>query len=676
MNPGHKCWVSAGGRMKKVAALALLTPLFLLAHSGKPEVISGSARYELQGNTEVLHVSDKTIVEYPKFNIEKNEAVRFEQPSHRSTVLCRVKGTEYSKIHGMLEANGKLLLVNPNGIFFSKTAQVNVGSLIASTLDIQNHDFLNDRFKFHFTHDSAIVNKGNIQAAHNVAFLAPQIVNQGVVVAKAGKIVLMGAELMTLDFDGDDLIKFAVEVPLKSGFIEQAGELTAGQVMMKLSTAHDLIKNVLNVSGIVEAGYIEIENGMVRLLAGSNTETTNLHIHADQIALNTKVDTGRLELSGRKIIQNGEVISKEQVHYTADEIKIGENIHSNGGITLDGSVVLFKNNEIVFQAQRFGNGNITFTSTLDAENPKQKLSLLNPLSHTKIMGAIGQKGALGGMFIHSQGVTFNADVGIAGLLEVKAERVESRGSHIITGEQEWHNSHIQFTQPGPVVLKTCGGKLNAIEGEMVLKNKDGFSVQTEGGVLQMAPMTTESSQPLTIQSGNGKIYLREIEGPITELHVTGEEINLDGKTEAGSIFMEAKQGIKYGHLREGESIATTVKSSGTITLNSKNNNLGTSEFPIHVQTTESLYVGAHDAAYVKGTCAGRYAHVYAPNPPPLTSFNGHETYYVFLPKSTGENESNRTIAPALAHRLPTKFIYGVELKPRHAPIYYNAAEKD
>src|SRR3990167_1605947 len=187
--------------MKKAFVLTLFTPLILLAHSGKPEVVSGHVDYELVGNTEVLHVSDKTILEYPKFNIEKNEGVRFEQPSHRSTLLCRVKGSEYSKIHGKLDANGKLLLVNPNGIFFSKTAQVNVGTLIASTLDIQNHDFLNDRFKFHFTQNSAIVNKGNIEAAHNVVFLAPEIVNQGVVVAKAGKIVLMGGEVMTLDFE-------------------------------------------------------------------------------------------------------------------------------------------------------------------------------------------------------------------------------------------------------------------------------------------------------------------------------------------------------------------------------------------------------------------------------------------------------------------------------------------
>ena len=226
------------------------------------------------------------------------------------------------------------------------------------------------------------------------------------------------------------------------------------------------------------------------------------------------------------------------------------------------------------------------------------------------------------------------------------------------------------------MLKTRDGTLNAQHATIELKNKDGLTVQTEGGVLQLSPLISDISQPVTLQTGEGIAYLQEISGKVSNLNITSGEINLDGKLEAGSIFMEAEQRIKYGHLREGVPIVTTVKSSGKVTLNSKNSDVGTAAFPINIETTDALFVGARSAAYLKGSCAGGYAHVYEPNPPPLTVFNGHETYYVFLPKSIDENENHRTIAPALAHRLPTRFIHGMEMKPRHAPIYYDTADKD
>src|SRR5574342_639958 len=123
--------------LKRSLFLLVAFPIYLFSLGGKPELVKGSAEYEVSGTTgETIRVSDKTILEYQKFNIGQGERTTYIQPGSKSTLLCRIKGKTPSTIHGKLEANGKLLFINPNGIIFSETAHVSVGTLIASTLDI------------------------------------------------------------------------------------------------------------------------------------------------------------------------------------------------------------------------------------------------------------------------------------------------------------------------------------------------------------------------------------------------------------------------------------------------------------------------------------------------------------------------------------------------------------
>jgi large exoprotein involved in heme utilization and adhesion len=49
---------------------------------------------------------------------------------------------------GGLTSNGSLFLINQNGVLFGDDAQVNVGSLVASSMDISNADFLNGNYQF------------------------------------------------------------------------------------------------------------------------------------------------------------------------------------------------------------------------------------------------------------------------------------------------------------------------------------------------------------------------------------------------------------------------------------------------------------------------------------------------------------------------------------------------
>ena len=62
--------------------------------------------------------------------------------------MNRVLGQDPSRILGCLTANGQVFILNPNGVIFGQSAQVNVGGLVASSLSLSDQDFLAGRYTF------------------------------------------------------------------------------------------------------------------------------------------------------------------------------------------------------------------------------------------------------------------------------------------------------------------------------------------------------------------------------------------------------------------------------------------------------------------------------------------------------------------------------------------------
>ncbi|MCX7066809.1 MAG: filamentous hemagglutinin N-terminal domain-containing protein [Methylococcales bacterium] len=140
------------------AAWALPTGDALIA--GQATVTTPNA-----GQMQIDQTSQQAIINWQGFFIAPNEAVNIQQPNAQAALLNRVVGADASQIQGQLHANGQVYLVNPNGVLFGKTAQVDVGGLIASTHNIKDADFLNG--VQHFTQDNAtgtVSNQGTIQA--------------------------------------------------------------------------------------------------------------------------------------------------------------------------------------------------------------------------------------------------------------------------------------------------------------------------------------------------------------------------------------------------------------------------------------------------------------------------------------------------------------------------------
>ena len=113
-----------------------------------PVVMHGQAGISMQGNVLNVVNTPGTVIHWNGFSIAANEIARFQQQSASSAVLNRVIGQDPSAILGQLQSNGRVFLINPNGILFGAGARVDVSGLVASTLNISDQDFLQGRMRF------------------------------------------------------------------------------------------------------------------------------------------------------------------------------------------------------------------------------------------------------------------------------------------------------------------------------------------------------------------------------------------------------------------------------------------------------------------------------------------------------------------------------------------------
>src|SRR3954470_6160334 len=146
-----------------------------------PVVINGQVGFSQQGKTLSVTNTPGAIINWRSFSVGKDETTRFIQQSASSTVLNRVTGADPSKILGVLQSNGRVFLINPNGIVFGAGAQIDTAGLVASTLNLSNQDFLAGRLRFTDTVGAGnITNQGAIKTSGGEVYLvAPSVENSG-----------------------------------------------------------------------------------------------------------------------------------------------------------------------------------------------------------------------------------------------------------------------------------------------------------------------------------------------------------------------------------------------------------------------------------------------------------------------------------------------------------------
>ena len=252
-------------------ANALAAPVGGVVKSGTAAISTGA------GTTVINQSTQNVVINWQSFNIGTNEAVRFIQPGSDSVALNRVLGSDPSSILGRLSANGKVFLVNPNGVLFGKGASVNVGALVASTLDIGDQDFMDGKYRFSGAGSGAVRNEGALSSADGgfVALLGADVGNHGVITARLGQVALAAGEAITLDVAGDGLLNVTVNRGALNALVQNGGLIQAdgGQVLLSAQAAGDLMKNSVNNTGVIRAHTLENRNGTIRLLGGTQGGT-------------------------------------------------------------------------------------------------------------------------------------------------------------------------------------------------------------------------------------------------------------------------------------------------------------------------------------------------------------------------------------------------------------------
>ncbi len=237
------------------------------------QVVSGSGAINQPNANQMVidQASNKMAIDWQSFDIGSSNKVTFNQPGTDSIALNRVLGADGSKIMGQLDANGRVFIINPNGVLFGAGAQVNVGGLLASTLDISNSDFEAGNYRFKGDGSNAsIINNGRIIAADggSVALLGGTVSNNGVIVANQGTVALAAGNAATLDFAGDGLLSVQVDEAVKDALVEnrQLIQADGGNVILTASAADALLQTVVNNDGVIQARTLGEKEGRIVLL--------------------------------------------------------------------------------------------------------------------------------------------------------------------------------------------------------------------------------------------------------------------------------------------------------------------------------------------------------------------------------------------------------------------------
>jgi fibronectin-binding autotransporter adhesin len=322
-----------------------------------PNITSGSATINQTSNSLTINqTTDKLITNWSNFNIGQDASVEFIQPSSSSTALNRVNSNDPSYIYGSLKANGKLILINPSGVLFQGGSKVDVGAIIASSLNLKDGDFLNDQYIFEKDGLAGTVNNsGTINAFKGgaVALLSDQVTNDGEINTPEGTTALLSGEKITLTLNGNKLIKYTIDTGTLNSLVENKQAINAGDGIIILSAKglSDVSQSVVKNTGTLKAESISKQGGKIYLSAregevvNSGTISTNstedkggnIEITGDEITIeenSTLTATGKT--GGGQILVGGSWQNSDSSVYQSTVTTVQQNTLIDASATLNG----------------------------------------------------------------------------------------------------------------------------------------------------------------------------------------------------------------------------------------------------------------------------------------------------------------------------------------------------
>ncbi len=352
------------------------------------QVTVGAGAITQSGTTTTIRQAGQNLsLTWKSFNIGPQETVDFVQPSATSIAVNRIFDVNGTQILGHLDANGQVYLINPNGIVFGKGAQVDVGGLVASTLNLNDSTFGTDTKTFSGAGSGSIVNNGTITAGSGgyVALLANTVINQGTISAQLGSVALGAGRAATLTFAGSHLVHMQVDQSVLNALAENTGVIRAdgGQILMTAGAKDALLASVVNNTGVIEAYTVENRGGSIALTGGP----------AGQVVVAGTLDASSATGEGGEIVATGETVlvgNGARVAATGatggGSIAIGGGWEGGGGIAQATAVYVSKTATLDASATGPGNGGEVVVRS----------AVNDPDSATRVYGTLLAQGADGG----------------------------------------------------------------------------------------------------------------------------------------------------------------------------------------------------------------------------------------------------------------------------------------
>ncbi|MFC4526322.1 filamentous hemagglutinin N-terminal domain-containing protein [Dyella halodurans] len=269
------------------------------------KVTNGAGQLAQHGDTlTVTQQSQNLSLNWQTFNIGSQSTVDFVQPGASAIAVNRIADTNGSQIFGHLNANGQVFLINPNGVLFGQGAQVNVGGLVASTLDVNDSALGTGSLSFSGTGKGSVTNLGtiNVTGGGYVALLGNQVGNQGAIHAQLGSVALAGGSAVTLNFSGNQLVSVRVDQSTLNALAQngQLIEADGGNVWMTAGARDSLLASAVNNTGTIEAQTVQNKNGHIVLLGGMDAGAVTVAGTLDASAPNSG-NGGQIETSAAKV---------------------------------------------------------------------------------------------------------------------------------------------------------------------------------------------------------------------------------------------------------------------------------------------------------------------------------------------------------------------------------------
>jgi len=289
------------------------------------ETISGSFSTDVSTPhlTNITQYSD-IVKARGDLDITENHTVNINQNSSNSLFAAYDIEGDPTHILGRLTANGRVLVIDQNGVFFGRNSVVDVGSIVATSGAVAADDLDDGKFDIQLTDQSGAIDlQGTMTVAEGglAGFVAPTLSNSGVINAKLGTVAMASGKKATVDLYGDNLIEIVVDGALGNALIKNSGTINAqgGTVAMTAQAAKDAVDNVINMDGVVDVSSVSVQGGKI-VLSGGKKGTVSV-----SGTLNADGKTG-----GGDIIVTGEnVVATDAAVLSADATGQG-----NGGNVL------------------------------------------------------------------------------------------------------------------------------------------------------------------------------------------------------------------------------------------------------------------------------------------------------------------------------------------------------